>query len=233
MQRIAVTLALCFFAAVVPTTALSAAEADALDKISEKISLYPVIRAEFTQTKRMRALKRPLITTGQFTFSSVEGVLWQIVQPYRISYMLGEDKIVETDANGLRKEKGLREVAGLAQVGRVFRAMLGANASALRTYFDVAVQHDAKQGVTDKWQLMLKPRQQQIAKSISLIELSGSQFVETIIIHEASGDTTTLRFKKTQGFLKADGAATLTDSESQLFGKPTVGASILSKPATP
>ena len=231
MQRIVVSivvmLALCFFVAVVPTSALSAAETDALDKISEKISLYPVIRAEFTQTKQMQVLKRPLITTGQFTYSNIEGVLWQIAQPYRISYVLGEDKIVETDANGLRKVKGIREVAGLAQVGRVFRAMLGANASALRAYFDVTVQHDAKQGDTDKWQLMLKPRQQQIAKSLSLIELSGNQFVETIIIHEASGDTTTLRFKKTQGFLKTDGAATFTDSESQLFGKPTVG-----KPAT-
>lgn len=226
MQRIAVTLALCFFAAVVPTTALSAAEADALDKISEKISLHSVIRAEFTQTKQMQALKRPLITTGQFTYAKSDGVLWQIAQPYRISYVLGEDKIVEINANGLRKEKGLREVAGLAQVGRVFRAMLGANASALRAYFDVTAQHDVEQGDAAKWQLMLKPRQQQIAKSLSLIELSGSQFVETIIIHEASGDTTTLRFKKTQG------VATLTDSESKLFGTPIL-RSVLSKQTTP
>ena len=229
MQRILVALVLFFFTAVLPTTTLSAAETSVLDQISEKISQYPVIRAEFIQTKQMQALKRPLITTGQFTYAQSDGVLWQIVQPYRISYVLGEDKIVEIGANGLRKERGLREVAGLAQVGRVFRAVLGANASALHSYFDISAPINSEQTDAGKWQLMLKPRQQQISKSLSLITLSGSQFVETIVITEASGDSTTLRFKNIQGFKKTQGVAILTESELQLFGKPT----IISKPAVP
>ena len=220
MQRILVALVLFFFTAVLPTTTLSAAETSVLDQISEKISQYPVIRAEFIQTKQMQALKRPLITTGQFTYAQSDGVLWQIVQPYRISYVLGEDKIVEIGANGLRKERGLREVAGLAQVGRVFRAVLGANASALHSYFDISAPINSEQTDAGKWQLMLKPRQQQISKSLSLITLSGSQFVETIVITEASGDSTTLRFKNIQGFKKTQGVAILTESELQLFGKP-------------
>ena len=229
MQRILVALVLFFFTAVLPTTTLSAAETSVLDQISEKISQYPVIRAEFIQTKQMQALKRPLITTGQFTYAQNDGVLWQIIQPYHISYVLGEDKIVEIDANGLRKERGLREVAGLAQVGRVFRAVLGANASALHSYFDITVPVNSEQSDAGKWQLILKPKQQQISKSLSMITLSGSQFVETIVITEASGDRTTLRFKNIQGFKKAQGVATLTESELQLFGKPT----IISKPAAP
>jgi outer membrane lipoprotein-sorting protein len=229
MQRIVVTLALFFFTAALPITTLSAAEASVLDQIGEKISQYPVIRAEFTQTKQMQALKRPLITTGQFTYTQSDGVLWQIVQPYHISYVLGEDKIVEIDANGLRKVRRLREVAGLAQVGRVFRAMLGANASDLHSYFDVSAPINSEQTDAGKWQLMLKPRQQQISKSLSLITLSGSQFVEAIVITEASGDSTTLRFKNIQCFKKTQGVAILTESELQLFGKPT----IMSKPATP
>ena len=59
------------------------------------------------------------------------------------------------------------------------------------------------------------PRQQQLLKSLSLIELSGGQFVETIIITEASGDTATLRFRKTLG------ATDLIDTELQLFSTPT------------
>jgi outer membrane lipoprotein-sorting protein len=227
MQRITVKFVLFFFVAIMSTTARSAVEVDVLNEISEKIAQYPVIRAEFTQTKQMQALKRPLITTGQFTYAQSDGVLWQIVQPYRISYVLGEDKIVEIDASGLRKERGLREVAGLAQVGRVFRAVLGANASALHSYFDMSVQREA--GV-DQWQLMLKPKQQQIAKSLSLITITGSQFVETIVMTEASGDNTTLRFKNIQGFKQTQGAALLSDAELQLFGKPTASVNTLIKP---
>jgi len=229
MQRIVVTLVLFFLTAALPTTTLSAAESSVLDQIGEKISQYPVIRAEFIQTKQMQALKRPLITTGQFTYAQSDGVLWQIAQPYHISYVLGEDKIVEIGANGLRKERGLREVAGLAQVGRVFRAVLGANASALHSYFDITVPNNSEQNDVGKWQLILKPKQQQISKSLSMITLSGSQFVETIVITEASGDSTTLRFKNIQGFKKTQGVATLTESELQLFGKPT----IISKSAAP
>ncbi|NOU41367.1 MAG: outer membrane lipoprotein carrier protein LolA [Methylotenera sp.] len=210
MQRKIITLALALLTVVFSSTAVSAAEVDLLNKIGHKIEQHAVIRAEFTQTKQMQALKRPLITTGKLTYSRSYGVLWQILQPYNISYVLGEDKIIEIDANGLRKERSFRDVPGLAQVGRVFRAILGANVSALNTYFEVTAQGD-----TDKWKLALIPRQQQLLKSLSLIELSGGQFVETIIITEASGDTATLRFRKTLG------ATDLIDTELQLFSTPT------------
>lgn len=205
---------------------LHAAEGDVLDKIGVKIQQYPVIRADFTQTKQMPALKRPLVTTGQLTFSRNDGVLWQIFQPYRMSYILGEDKIIEIDANGIRKEKGMRDVPGLAQIGRVFRAMLGADTSALRSYFDIST-HVGTQGETDKWQLLLKPRQSPLSKALSAIELSGSQFVESIISHETSGDTTTLRFNHTQG------VPALSDVESQLFGKSTTSIPAISKQSAP
>ena len=217
MRRSCVIFALILWAALVPAVALGAVEADVLDQVGKKIEQYPVIRAEFTQTKQMQALKRPLITNGQLTYSRSHGLLWQIFQPFHVSYVLGEDKVVEIDANGLRKERVVRDLPGLAQIGKVFRAMLSADASVLHTYFDVTAQGDI-----DKWQLMLKPRQQQISKSLSLIELSGSQFVESIVMNEARGDTTTITFRKTHG------ATVLSDSELQLFGTQA-----LSKQATP
>lgn len=216
MQRKIVTLTFVFAAIFSPMYPLGAAESDmlnhfVLNHLGTQIEQYPVIRTEFTQTKQMLALKRPLITTGQLTYSQSHGVLWQIHQPYRISYVLGEDKIIEIDANGVRKERGVREVPGLAQVGRVFRAMLGANAAELRTYFDVVVQ-----GESNKWGLELKPRQPQLTKFLTKIQLTGGQFIDTIVIDESGGDTATLRFRKTQG------VSVLSESELQLFGNSSV-----------
>lgn len=207
MQRKNIILILCLLSAVVFTTILRAAESDLLNQISSQVEQHPVVRAEFTQTKKMQALKRPLVTVGQLTYTHSQGVLWQILQPYHVSYVLSEDKIIEIDANGLRKVRGLTEVPGLAQVGRVFRAMLGADISTLHSYFDVTAQ-----GAPGKWSLTLKPRQPQIAKYLSLIQLSGSNFIETIVISEAAGDSASIRFLKTQG------AISLSESESQLFG---------------
>lgn len=175
-------------------TPLFAAEPDLLARIGSQFEQYPVVRAEFVQSKQMAAMKRPLLTTGRLVYSRVHGVLWQIEKPFRLSYVLGADKITEIGADGLRRERGLREVPGLAQVGRILRAMLGANTTALREYFDASVQGDLNQ-----WEITLKPRQPQLSQFLTGLRLSGSRFVEGISISEAGGDSTQIRFSHSQG----------------------------------
>ena len=181
--------------------------ADMLDQIGSQIEQYQVVRAEFVQTKQMAALKRPLVTSGRLTFARGEGVLWQIEKPYRMSYVLGETRIVEIGSDGVRRVRETRDVPGLAQVGRVFRAMLGANSAALREYFDASVQ-----GGPAKWAIELTPRQPQLAQYLNGMRLSGSRFVEEIRIREAGGDSTQISFRNSQG------AAALSEAESALFG---------------
>lgn len=194
--------------------AFPAAAADTLRQIGAQIEQYPVVRADFVQTKQMAALKRPLVTSGRLTFSRTEGVLWQIEKPYRMSYVLGETRIVEIGGDGSRRVRETREVPGLAQVARVFRAMLGANSDALREHFDVTVQGDPA-----KWSIELKPLQSQLAQYLNAMQLSGGRFVEEISIKEAGGDSTQLRFANTQG------AEALNEAESALFGTDGKGAS--------
>lgn len=171
-----------------------AADLDLLSKIGAQVEQQAVLRAEFTQTKHMAALKRPLVTSGRLVFSRHHGVLWQIEKPYRISYVLSEDRIVEIEADGARQERNRRDVPGLAQVGNVFRSVLGANAASLREVFEVVAEGD-----TSKWTIKLKPRQPQMAKFIKSLTLSGDRFVEIIRIEEATGDETQIRFRNPQG----------------------------------
>ena len=187
--------------------AVPAGANDALNRITGQIAQYAVIRAEFVQTKQMAAMKRPLVTSGTIVFSRGDGVLWRIEQPYRVSYVLGENRIVEIGADGARRERGMREVAGLAQIGRVFRALLGADAAALRDYFEVEVRGDP-----GKWEIDLKPRDAQLAQFLTGLRLSGGRFVDGIRIGEAGGDSTEIRFRNTQG------AAVPDENELRLFG---------------
>jgi hypothetical protein len=186
---------------------LQAAESGSLAHIGTQIERHSVVRAEFVQSKQMAAMKRPLVTTGHLVYSRLHGVLWQIEQPYRMSYVLVEDRIVEIGADGVRRERGLRDIPGLAQIGRIFRAMLGANTTALNEHFEANVEGD-----TDKWKIELKPRQQQLAQFLTGLQLSGGRFVESIIISEAGGDSTQIRFRNSQG------ASVPNEVELQLFG---------------
>lgn len=184
-----------------------AAVPDTLAQIGAQMEQHPVVRADFSQSKQMSALKRPLVTSGRIVFSSRHGVLWQIDQPYRIIYVLGEQRIIEITGDGARRERSLRDVPGLAQIGSIFRAVLGANVAALRENFDVSVQ-----GHPGKWEIKLVPLQAQLAQLLGSLELSGGSFVESIRINETGGDITQIRFRNTHAVAAPD------QSELRLFG---------------
>lgn len=179
---------------------------DLLTRIATQLDRHAVVRAEFAQSKQISGLKRPLQTGGQIVFARQHGVLWQIDQPYKVSYILSEDKVVEIAADGTRKERLARDLPGLAQVGRVFRAMLGANTAALREYFDIQAQ-----GATSNWSLVLTPRQAQMAQFIERLDINGGAFVNGIRIQEKGGDLTQIRFHHSSA------AAELSENEQQLF----------------
>lgn len=193
-----------------PGRPAAAVEPDNLARIGAQMEQHAVVRAEFTQSKQMAALKRPLVTTGHLVFSRRHGVLWQIERPYRMTYALSEERIVEIAGDGTRRERSQRDVPGLAQIGRIFRALLGADTTALQAVFDVAAQGDAA-----KWNIELKPRQAQLAQFLARLQLSGGRFVDGIRIDEAGGDSTQIRFSNTQG-ANAPSAAELL-----LFGGET------------
>ncbi|MEO8409085.1 MAG: outer membrane lipoprotein carrier protein LolA [Propionivibrio sp.] len=160
-------------------------EQDTLKRIAAQLEQHAVVRAEFTQTKQMAALKRPLVSSGRLVFSRRHGVLWQIEQPYRMTYVLGAERIVEIAADGTHRQRGLREVPGLAQVGRVFRALLGADTATLQENFAVTVTGDpADDG---RWQIDLVPRSAQLAQFLRGLQLSGHAYAENIVIEETGG----------------------------------------------
>lgn len=179
---------------------------DLLTRIAAQLDKHAVVRAEFAQSKQISGLKRPLQTGGKLVFARQYGVLWQIEQPYKISYILSEDKVIEIAAEGSRKERLARDLPGLAQVGRVFRAMLGADTVALREYFDTQAKGDAA-----NWSLVLTPRQAQMAQFIEQLDISGGAFVGAIRIQEKGGDSTQIKFRNSSG------ASALSTSEQQLF----------------
>ncbi|MCB5188042.1 outer membrane lipoprotein carrier protein LolA [Methylobacillus caricis] len=183
-----------------------AADPELLSIIGKQIEQHQVVRADFSQAKQMAALKRPLLTHGKLVYSSRHGVLWQIERPYRVSYLLGETKIIEISADGSRKERGVRDIPGLAQVGRVFRAMLGADTNALQAHFDATVTGSAQQ-----WNIVLQPKQAQVQQFLKQLQLSGGQFVEQIDIAETSGDLTNITFSNSIA------AAAPSASEQQLL----------------
>lgn len=177
---------------IIPIHALAADDA-LLAQIAAQTARHQIVEARFIQNKQMAALKRPLVTEGRLVYSKAHGVLWQIEKPYRIAYLLGEQQIVEIAADGSRKQRGVKDIPGLSQVGRIFRAMLGADTDTLQAQFDIQAD-----GNPADWNIHLQPKQAQVRQFLAALHLTGGQFVQTIHIDEASGDQTLLKFIGTQ-----------------------------------
>ncbi|MDR1275176.1 MAG: outer membrane lipoprotein carrier protein LolA [Candidatus Accumulibacter sp.] len=189
-----------------------AVDTAAIDRVREGVDRSPVVRARFEQTKTIRSLKRPLVVSGRLVFSQRHGVLWAIDAPYRITYVLGEDRVAEIDDAGTRRERASSELPGFSQVSRVFRALLSAKTQVLGEYFDVRVKTSAEGEGTAPWELVLTPRQDHLARFLSGMRVSGARFVENLSIDEAGGNRSEIRFFDTRG----DGA--LSGDERALFG---------------
>ncbi len=116
-------------------------------------------------------------------------MIWQIEAPLRLAYVLAEDRIVEIGEDGVAQVRTARDIPGLAQVGALFRALLGAQADALAELFTVTAE-----GTLDAWRLTLVARPGPLAQAMREVRLSGGRHVERIRIEEANGDSTTLLF---------------------------------------
>jgi len=169
-----------------PTTAELAA------RMAQRLDQAPVLRADFTQEKSMAAFRKPLQTRGKLVFARGQGVIWTIESPFKLTYILAEDRIVEIGEDGIAQVRTARDIPGLAQIASLFRALLGAQTEALAEIFTVAPE-----GTLDAWQLVLVPKPGPLAQAMREIRMSGGRHVERIRIEEANGDSTALVFRNT------------------------------------
>ena len=200
--RIALTALLLAAASVNPfSVAQAATQAQAqngntalVSQVAARLAQTKGVRAQFTQTQTLSAMKQPLVSTGTLVFFRERGVIWRVDTPYKATYVIGDAGVSEVDANGKRiNTKSAQGVRGVAQVSKMMRAMLGGDLSALYSQFDVDAQ-----GTPSQWKLDLKPNQPQLAQSIKGLQMTGGEFLQSLRITLANGDVTQIEFAKSE-----------------------------------
>ncbi|WP_246326999.1 outer membrane lipoprotein carrier protein LolA [Burkholderia guangdongensis] len=164
------------------------AAASLVSGIAARLAHAGAIRAGFIQTQTLAAMRQPLVSKGSLVFDRAAGVIWQTDAPYKATYVITDAGVREVDANGqlVRADAGGR---GVAQVSRMMRGMLGGDLSSLYAQFDVEAN-----GTPDRWRMLLRPNQPQIAQAIRELRMSGGAYLETLVIAFANGNVTKLEF---------------------------------------
>ncbi len=191
-------------------TVQSAGNPALVSQIASHLAQARGVRAQFTQTQTLAAMKQPLVSTGSLLFFRERGVIWQIDTPYKATYVITDAGVAEVDANGQRvTSHSAQGTRGVAQVSKMMRAMLGGDLSALYSQFDVQAEGSAAQ-----WRMQLTPNQPQIAQSIKGLQMNGGDYLQSLRITLANGDVTKLDFAKSVAVTEP------TPAERGLLGAP-------------
>jgi outer membrane lipoprotein-sorting protein len=151
------------------------------------------IRADFTQHKYLKILRKPLLSQGRFYFQKPDSIRWEYLAPVKSillmhqgkvnRYTLGSRGLVEDASGALSSMQIVIQEIGLWSQGRFNESK----------YFKA----ELKGGKERK--IILTPREEAFAAIISRIEIlpSAAQqgVIESVKIIESEGNFTLLRFE--------------------------------------
>ena len=169
--------------------------------VTDDLANNQVIRGRFSQERRFKVLKRPLLSEGYYLFASGKGLYWQIERPLQVSYVITEDSI--TEYNQDQKNANVQGVKWT----KFIAAIVSGNITSLADQFNIYFLSHA-----EDWSIGLVPQGGPLADHLKLIRLTGVRYVEEITIEAENGDTTKLRLSGIE--TKPD---FLTDEETAYF----------------
>jgi len=158
-----------------------------LQQLSEQLAKPQVIHGDFIQEKHLRALPRPLTSTGTFVLAKDHGLLWQLKTPLQQDYRITALGIARRNGTSWQMLPG--KSAG-AEQNRLFLAVLQGDSSGLQRDFDLQLQGEAKD-----WKLTLTPRSLLLKQIFTRINIDGGELVQRIELQETQGDSTLLKMQ--------------------------------------
>lgn len=150
-----------------------------LTQIAARLAKTPITQGTFHQQKHLKVLRKPLISTGTFTYHQSKGVIWKTLTPVASLLLVNESKLLT----------GQGEQAVPAAFGKVFKSMLGGDLAALSEGF-VITGTDKK----TSWQLELTPKDDMLKLIIGTMVLSGDTELSDLEIRETGGNITRITF---------------------------------------
>ena len=186
----------------------SAAQAVTLEDVQKRFAEQNSVRAEFTQERRIKSINTPLISTGKMILSRDNGLFWQQQSPFVTTLILRDDAMIQR-IEGLPDQIITADSnPQMFQFNALLKALVKADKPLLEHNFTLNFLALAQ----EKWQLTLTPTTTPLDKLFTEIQLQGDRVLNSVILIDKQGDSTTIRFHAHQLT-----PATLTPDEVRHF----------------
>ena len=152
--------------------------------ILSRLKVSTAFAGEFQQTKILRDIPFPIISSGNFEFDTSIGLHWIIEKPIASQLLITPTEMVQTENNAevFRVNSQKQPVAGL--ISKLFFAIFSGDIKLLKQHFRITEQPT----IDESWSLQLIPINPVIANVIDRIELNGKIELNSFILSETSGD---------------------------------------------
>ena len=159
-------------------------------KLSEALSATKALKADFSQSKKIKVLKRPLKSSGELIFDRSIGVYWKLKAPFESTVVIDNSKLTSIDDEGKKITIQAKEKPMLYGFTKIFLSIFSGNTDELKKHFEI---YYGKQ--SDKWEIGLLPKSSELKKVLTKILLSGQKTtVSAIKLWESNGDLTDIHF---------------------------------------
>lgn len=194
--------------------ALQAVSADAIEtdavftKIAERLAAPAVLRGNFTQSRKIALLERPLQSSGSFLLSDM-GLYWRQDEPL-VSVMIadGERLLQQIDGGSLQAIDVAKNPMVLT-FSTSFLSIFNGTEAELRSHFTVEFLDGE-----DSWSIQLTPTEYPMSEAIETINLRGREYIEELTVISRSSEKTMIRFSDLQ--TEPD---QLTENEIELYAQ--------------
>lgn len=201
-----------------PVTMLS--QKPRLQAVIKKLSAADRVRSEIQQTKVMKILRRPLVSTGRMIYQRDLGLYWHIERPFPSTLLINSEQMLQQNGDQQLQISAVDNPVAFG-FSQVFFRLLSGNFDQLLQQFELffLTQQQASLSAsqiadtkTIPWLIGLVPKDPQLLAVVKHIVLVGSDDLSRIELSDHAGDITIVEFLQ-----RRVGGLPLDDQELSYF----------------
>lgn len=151
------------------------------------------LQGRFMQQKYLDVFDTRLTSRGRFDYQRSGQIRWLTEAPVQSELIMTRASIINRQAGQELIRMDTQSQPAAKIMSDIFFAVMASDWSLLSGYFSMQGELHA-----EGWVAHLTPLQADMATHIGAVDLSGSQFLERVVMHEANGDRTTIEFSALQ-----------------------------------
>jgi len=177
-----------------------------LTDVTERLSQPIVLRGQFSQTRRIPLLSRPLESSGQFILSDM-GLYWRQESPFVSTLMADGEQLVQRVGDSPAIGQNTVEYAMVLPFSRIFLGLFRGDEDTLAEHFSAKFTN-SEHG----WEIQLAPIGLPLSGAIERIILRGREHIELLDVLGRSSDEMSITFHSLETRPEY-----LTDHEIELY----------------